>query len=149
LKIVATLQPKDQLTTQLLQQLEQSQKPASASDTAQTAPPLATTSLTANPAPSSFEGKLEGSWTAQPSTGTTITVSFQDKGQFLWKVSRQGKDQQFAGNSSYENGLLTLIQDQNNNTMVGHVTWKDETHFIFKVIGAGADDPGLSFVKSA
>jgi hypothetical protein len=151
LKIVAALQPKDQLTNQLLQQLEQSQKPASVSDTAQapTAPPLETTALTANPAPSGVEGKLEGNWTAQPNPGTTITVTFQDKGHFVWKVSRQGKDQQFAGNSSYENGLLTLVQDQNNNTMVGHVSWKDETHFTFKVTGAGQDDPGLSFVKAA
>jgi len=151
LKIVATLQPKDQLTTQLLQQLQQSQSPASDRETAQaqTAPPIETTVPTANPAPSGVGGKLEGSWTAQPSADTTITLSFQDKGHFIWKVSRQGKDQQFAGNSSYENGLLTLVQDQNNNAMVGRASWKDETHFTFKVIGAGPSDPGLSFVKSS
>ncbi len=152
LKVVARLQPKDQLTSQLLQQLVQTEKPASDSDTtslAQTAPGLATTTLTANPNSSGVEGKLEGSWTAQPNADTTITITFQDKGHFVWKVSRQGKDQQFSGNSSYENGLLTLVQDQNNNTMVGHTGWKDETHFTFKVIGAGPGDPGLSFTKSS
>jgi tetratricopeptide (TPR) repeat protein len=150
-KIVAKLQPKDQLTTQLLQQLVQSQKPASASDTAlaQTASPTETPVSTLNTAPSGTEGKLEGSWTAQPSPDTTITVSFQDPGHFVWKVSRQGKDQQFAGKSSYENGLLTLVQDQNNNTMVGNISWQDPTHFTFKVLGAPPNDPGLSLVKSA
>jgi tetratricopeptide (TPR) repeat protein len=151
LKIVATLQPKDQLTTQLLQQLQQSQNPATVSNSAQaqTAPPVDTSILSATPAPSGFEGKLEGSWTAQPSADTAITVTFQDKGRFGWKVSRQGKEQQFAGTSTYENGLLTLVQDQNNNAMVGHVTWKDDTHFTFKVVGAGPSDPGLSFTRSA
>ncbi len=33
--------------------------------------------------------------------------------------------------------------------MVGNITWRDETHFTFKVPGAGNDDPGLSFSKSS
>jgi hypothetical protein len=32
--------------------------------------------------------------------------------------------------------------------MVGDVTWTDETHFTFKVPGAGPDDPGLHFAKA-
>ena len=87
-------------------------------------------------------GKLEGTWTAQPSPDTTITVTFHDKGHFTWKVTRQGKDQQFSGTSSYENGILTLVQDQNNNAMVGNVIWKDENHFTFKVHGRRAHRPG-------
>ena len=32
--------------------------------------------------------------------------------------------------------------------MVGNVGWIDETHFTFKVPGAGPDDRGLSFTKA-
>jgi len=78
-----------------------------------------------------------------------ITVNFQPEGRFAWKVTRQGKDQQFQGKWSYENGILTLVQDQNNSTMVGNLHWTDETHFNFKVTGAGPGDPGLSFTKAS
>jgi hypothetical protein len=152
LKIVASLQPKDQLTAQLLNQLTQSKNPGATGDStvqAQTAPPVETPPLASNSTASAVDGKLMGSWTAQPSPDTTITLTFQDQGRFNWKVSRQGKDQQFSGNSSGENGLVKLVQDQNNNTLVGQITWKDETHFTFKVVGAGPEDPGLSFTKTS
>ena len=101
----------------------------------------------ASTAPPGKEGKLEGTWTAQPATDVKITVTLSDDGRFTWKVEPAGKGQQFGGKSSYENGILTLVQDQNNNAMVGNVTWQDETHFTFKVVGGTADDPGLSFVQ--
>jgi hypothetical protein len=100
-------------------------------------------------APSSGpEGKLEGTWTAQPAPDTKITVTFQDPNHFVWKVSHQGQDHQFQGDLSYTNGILTLAQDQNN-AMVGDVNWQDPNHFQFKVLGGGASDPGLSFTKSS
>ena len=94
------------------------------------------------------EGKLEGNWSAQPNKDITITLSLQGDGRFDWSVHRAGKDQKFAGKSSYENGILTLVQDQNNNTMVGNVNWTDDTHFTFKVMGAAPSDPGLSFSRA-
>ena len=52
-------------------------------------------------------------------------------GRRAFRLERRqgGKDQSFAGKSSYENGILTLVQDQNNNTMVGNVHWTDEEPF--------------------
>ena len=152
LKIVTSLQPKDQLAAQLVQQIQKTDQSTAGTDVAQGGqagpPQRADHGPSANQhAPSGVAGKLEGSWTAQPSPDTIITVTVQDKGRFAWKVSRQGKDQQFEGNSSFENGILTLVQDQNNNAMVGNVNWKDENHFTFKVVGAGPTDPGLSFTK--
>jgi tetratricopeptide (TPR) repeat protein len=148
LKIVSTLQPKDQLTAQLIQQLQHTDHPAGATDPAkgQNASAEATPAIAAN-TPSVPDGKLEGTWTAQPSPDTTITVTFVDKGHFTWKVAQKGKDQQFSGTSSYENRILTLVQEQNNNAMVGNVVWKDASHFTFKVLGGGTTDPGLSFNK--
>jgi tetratricopeptide (TPR) repeat protein len=149
-RIVSTLQPKDQLSAQLIQQIQKTDQATSGTVAApgQPAASAPTPGVAANAAPSGREGKLKGAWTAQPSPDTTITVTFQGQGHFTWKVTRQGKDQQFSGTSSFENGILTLVQDQNSNAMVGNVTWTDETHFAFKVLGGGTNDPGLSFTKS-
>jgi hypothetical protein len=152
LRIVSTLQPKDSLTPQLIQQLEHKENVAAAGSGA-TQPAGATNAATAAAqpqpaAPAGKEGKLEGTWTAQPSSDTKITLSFESAGRFTWRVDRQGKAQTFAGKLSHENGILTLVQDQNSITMVGNVQWSDETHFIFKIVGGGAGDPGLSFTKA-
>jgi hypothetical protein len=108
------------------------------------------TSVAATPAPSSagIQGKLEGIFSAQPNADTAISLGFLADGRFEWKVTRQGKEQRFAGKFTYENGILTLVQDQNGNAMVGNVTWTDESHFGFKVVGGVSTDPGLSFTKA-
>ena len=146
-KVVSTLQPKDQLTAQLIQQIQHTDQPSdgsgAATTPAETAPAPAATQAAVVPA-----GKLEGAWTAQPAAGTAITVSFVDQAHFTWKVTRQGKDQQFSGKSSYENGILTLVQEQNSNAMVGNIEWKDADHFTFKVLGGGTTDPGLAFTRT-
>jgi len=161
LKNVVVLQPKDQLSSQLMQQLEQKEQPAPGSDLGTaastapaTAPPASAAPASAPaaepaPAPSVKAGDLAGTWTAQPTADTIITLTFPDKARFAWKVARQGKEQQFEGTSTYDNGILTMVQQQNNsNVMVGNVTWKDDDHFTFKVMGGGPNDPGLSFTKS-
>jgi tetratricopeptide (TPR) repeat protein len=176
LKDVVTLQPKDQVSAQLVQQLQQSQNSPDGAPPAQGAAPApspvsappgnpaeappsgpaggappggpAGGAPPAGPAPTGKEGKLEGTWTAQPSPETTITVTFPDPAHFVWKVSHQGQEHQFQGETSFANGILTLAQDQNN-AMVGDVTWKDSGHFQFKVLGGGPSDPGLSFAKSS
>jgi tetratricopeptide (TPR) repeat protein len=151
-KTVSALQPKDTLSAQLLHQLEQSQnqnqnQPAGANIAqAQPAPPENTPAPTASPG---REGKLDGSWTAQPQNDVKINLALQADGRFVWSVAKGGKEQSFAGKSSYENGILTLVQDQNSNTMVGNVSWTDEGHFTFKVMGGPPSDPGLSFSKAA
>jgi tetratricopeptide (TPR) repeat protein len=151
LKHVLALQPKDQLSAQLISQLQHTEQATSPSGTAAAvlAPTPAADTVAASAAATAPAGKLEGAWSAQPSADTTITVTFADQGKFTWKVTRKGKDQQFSGTSTYENGILTLVQDQNNNAMVGNVIWKDPTHMTFKVMGGGATDPGLSFAKAS
>jgi tetratricopeptide (TPR) repeat protein len=150
LKTVVALQPKDQLSAQLLQQLQQSQNNPSPGQVPAdgAAAPTQAALPPSNPAPTGQEGKLEGTWTAQPSQDTTITVTFPDQGHFNWSVAHKGQDQQFQGESSYVNGILTMSQDQNN-AMVGDVIWKDPNHFQFKVLGGGPSDPGLTFAKSS
>jgi tetratricopeptide (TPR) repeat protein len=163
LKNVVALQPKDQLSAQLLQQLERKDQapaggqsqPAPGNDLARYGPGGATPA----PAPTAAEppsssasakpGNLQGSWSAQPTGDTQVLLNFQDQGRFTWTVTRQGKSQPYSGTSTYDNGVLTLVQDQNkNNVMVGNLIWKDDEHFTFKVLGAAPDDPGLAFTRT-
>ena len=112
------------------------------------APGFDTDCPTLFPMPHVKEGRLEGTWTAQPDPETTITLSFLDQGRFTWKVAHKGQDRLIQGKLTSGNGLLTLAQDQGA-PMVGNVTWSDETHFTFKVPGAGPDDPRTEFHQVA
>ncbi len=150
LKNVVALQPRDRLSAALLEQLQQKEQPAAGGDLGRATSGGGGAATPAAPElTSAKQGNLMGIWTAQPAADTTITLIFQDKGHFVWKVSRQGKDQQFDGTSTYDSGILTMVQQQDNkNVMVGNVAWKDDDHFTFKVLGGGPNDPGLSFTKS-
>jgi tetratricopeptide (TPR) repeat protein len=157
LKEVAALQPKDGLSPQLARQLEPSAAgtspgPASGPSAAgpaagalAPAPPLRETSATAPAAPGR-EGRLEGTWTAQADKDTAISLTFPDPSHFTWTVTQQGQTRQLQGKLTYGNGILTLAQDQGP-AIVGNTTWTDETHFTFKVPGAGPNDSGLMFTK--
>ena len=93
------------------------------------------------------EGRFEGAWNAQPDQDTAITLTFLEKGRFVWKVDQKGHNRVLQGRVTSGNGLLTLAQDQGP-PMVGNVTWTDDSHFQFKVPGGGADEAGLAFSKA-
>ena len=79
-KIVSTLQPKDQLSAQLVQQLQKTDQPAAGTELAQGQP--AAGAGTGRRRDDRSAGKEEN-WRVpgRPSlTDTTITVTFQDKG---------------------------------------------------------------------
>ena len=156
LRRVVQLQPKDTLSAQLLQQLDKAGQPgeAPAPGAAQPAAPALNGPEPVAGAPvaaSKVEGNLAGNWTAEPGQDTSIRLSFEGGNQFVWQVTRQGKTQEIRGDRTYGNGLLTLAQtgDQaQQQPMVGRITWQDENHFTFKVIGGPPNDPGLTFTKS-
>ena len=147
---VAALQPKDQVSAQLAARLGQPQRSAAGTDVVETS---ALNSVTAPPGtgePSSTPapGTLDGTWTAQPTEDTTITVAFGDQGRFVWTVKRQGKDERFEGTSSCVGGILTLIRDRSSEALVGMLHWQDENRFAFKVLGSGRAETGLSFTRT-
>jgi tetratricopeptide (TPR) repeat protein len=171
LERVTQLQPNDKLSAQILASLRQASQPAVAGATGAsptaltpttlaTAPPLTAPAATAPPvttsaAPSGREGQLTGEWTAHPAQAqdSTITMTFTEGNHFVWKVTQQGKTQQFQGDRTFGNGILTLAQSgeqaQAQPPLVGRVTWQDENHFNFKLIPGEPGDPGLSFAKSS
>ena len=158
LKEVASLQPQDGLAPQLARQLEPPAaaaapsglssglvSPGPAASSPAVSLPTAPPPLSAPSAPVR-EGRLEGTWTAQPDKDTSISVSIPDPGHFTWTVTQQGQPRQLQGRLTFGNGILTLAQDQGP-AIVGNITWIDENHFTFKVPGAGPNDPGLTFTK--
>jgi tetratricopeptide (TPR) repeat protein len=134
LKDVVALKPGDTLSTQLLRQLS---------------PPSASTT-TAAPEPAEStppEGAtIAGTWQASPAADTTIALTIQPGGEFTWRVTLKGQSRQFAGKSTYGEGLLTLVQDAGP-ALVGRVIWKDASHMTFHLVGDGTEDPGLSFSR--
>jgi tetratricopeptide (TPR) repeat protein len=150
LKRVLALQPKDTVAAQLIKRLDPSAASGGAASSQPSTPPpgpaLVPGTATA-PAGSVKQGRLEGSWTAQPDPDTTITLSLRDAGQFTWKVAHKGQDRVIQGKETSGNGLLTLVQEQGT-PIVGNIVWVDETHFTFRIAGGGPEDPGLSFTKT-
>jgi tetratricopeptide (TPR) repeat protein len=139
-KQVAQLQPDDKLSSQLAAQLT---KPADGAANAQqaAAAPAAPASSVAVPA-----GNIVGTWTASPAQGTSIALTVNADGTFVWKVTDKGQTRQLAGEETFGNDMLTLAQ-KDGTPMVGKVTWQDASHFTFQAAGGGPSDPGLSFSR--
>ena len=143
LKEVVKLQPADQLSAQLVTQLS-GDKAAGGSPALPAAPSPA-------PAPAGRSRRHRAeprrdTWKASPAQGTTIELTLGGDSKFNWNVVSQGKSQPIEGTYTYENGVLTLTQSENN-AMVGKVAWKDDGHFKFQAMGGGPNDPGLSFTR--
>ncbi|MFO0908110.1 MAG: tetratricopeptide repeat protein [Isosphaeraceae bacterium] len=144
-KQVVALKPDDSLSAKLLKQLS---PPAAL---AATTAPGAATPPTAPPETAADTkvpdgAKIAGNWTAKPSTDTTVALSIADDGKFDWKVTKNGKAQEFTGTSTFGQGLLTLAQP-NGPVLVGRVSWADANHITFRIAGDGPEDPGLSFAR--
>jgi tetratricopeptide (TPR) repeat protein len=140
LRQVVALKPKDSLSAKLLRQLDPSLDKSTTAAPATGAP---TPAADTTPPEGAMIG---GTWRAQPTADTAITLTIQPGGPFTWDAERKGHKQRFSGSSTYGAGLLTLVQD-NGPAMVGRVSWTDASHMTFRIAGEGPEDPGLSFSK--
>ena len=86
LKAVVQLDPKDQLSAQLLGSI-------SAADTVQPAAP-SQPAASAKPADAA---SLVGNWTATRADSATIKLALAGDGKFTWSLDQKGKPQQFSG----------------------------------------------------
>ena len=139
LKQVVALKPGDTLSAKLLRQLD---PPKDSTSTA--------AASAATPAPTDTTppqgASIAGTWNAKPAADTAVALSIQPGGDFTWQVTQKGQEQQFAGTSTYGDGILTLAQDKGPG-LVGRVSWTDASHITFRIVGDGPEDPGLSFSK--
>ncbi|MGD0899109.1 MAG: tetratricopeptide repeat protein [Thermoguttaceae bacterium] len=135
LREVVRLNPRDQLSAQLLNGI-------SASDTAVPAAP----SMPAAPARPADASSLVGNWTAMRADNATIKLALAGDGRFTWALDQNGKPQQFSGTYTLADNLLVLKQG-NNPMMVGQVASLAGDRFNFKLAGDNPADPGLTFAR--
>ncbi|MGA2035179.1 MAG: tetratricopeptide repeat protein [Thermoguttaceae bacterium] len=135
LKEVVRLNPKDQLSAQLLTSI-------SAPEIAERAAPSRPAAAT-KPADAS---SLAGNWTATRVDGATIKLALAGDGKFTWALEQNGKPQQFSGTYTVADNLLVLKQGDNP-MMVGQVASPVNDRFNFKLAGDNPSDPGLTFVR--
>ncbi|HEV3137490.1 MAG TPA: tetratricopeptide repeat protein [Pirellulales bacterium] len=132
-KEVVRLNPKDELSAQLLASLVS--QPGSAQPPGPSAPaaPVSASSLV-------------GKWKADRPDGTSIGLDLTKDSKFTWKFAQQEKTQEFNGTYSVADNLLILNKD-NNPVMVGQVKPLADRSFNFKLAGNSPSDPGLTFNK--
>ncbi len=141
LKAVVQLDPKDQLSAQLLSSI-------SAPNTAEPAVP-SQPAAPAKPAGTMYSwsaSSLVGNWTATRADSTTIKLALAGDGKFTWSLDHNGKPQQFSGTYTVADNLLVLKQGDNP-MMVGQVAALASDRFNFKLAGDNPGDPGLTFVR--
>ncbi len=131
------LNPKDQLSSQLLRSL-------TTPDPTDDAPVVPATP--AAPARPADAASLVGNWAATRSDKATIKLALGSDGKFVWAVDQNGKPQQFSGTYSVSDNLLVLKQG-NNPVMVGQVDLQAANRFNFKLAGDNPSDPGLTFER--
>jgi tetratricopeptide (TPR) repeat protein len=128
------LNPKDQLSPQLLAGLS---KQASGGDTAAV--------QASAPSPPVDRAALVGAWTASRSDGAAIALDISEDATFCWKYTQQGKlQQEFRGTYTVAENLL-ILKCSGNPTLIGQVSAMDGGRFNFKLVGSNASDPGLTF----
>ena len=139
-KEVVRLNPKDQLSAQLLNSIS---APATAAPgTAEQAAP----SPPAAPVKPADASSLVGNWTATRADSATIKLVLAGDGKFTWALDHNGKPQQFSGTYTVADNLLVLKQGANP-MMVGQVAALANDRFNFKLAGDNPSDPGLTFVR--
>jgi hypothetical protein len=144
LKQVVALKPDDTISTKLLKQLEPAVQNAPGGAAAP-GPAQLPEPIPANLTPPAG-ATLNGTWNAKPNPDTTINLTVRPDNSFTWQVTQKGQTQEFSGTSTFGGGVLTLAQEKGP-VLVGRVSWTDANHVVFRIIGNGADDPGLSFSK--
>src|SRR5262249_15524717 len=94
------------------------------------------------------QSALVGTWTAQPDNKTSIKLMLQPDGKFTWDVAKSNGQNQLHGNYMVASGdQLPLAQDQQGGTLAGSVAIVNNGRFTFRLTGAPASDPGLTFVR--
>jgi hypothetical protein len=168
-KVVA-MQPKDELSAQLLETLRNSAPaggqpatvaPADAPPEGRPAPfaaqpapaelPSALPEPAATPAPVAEPGPqfpLEGTWKATNPGGDPITLVVRPDQSFTWDFQEQNQPRQIAGTSSVGAGGLLTLAGASEGVLVGRITWTDADHFTFRLLNGPKGDAGLSFARS-
>lgn len=139
---VLKLQPKDQLSAQLLTLVGGTAEVPPGTDP-KPQPPDAGNEPT--PPKEIDAAKIVGKWTAKRKDGALFSLSLDKDEKFNWSFENKGKTQEFGGKYSVDGAILVLVR-ADGAQMPGLVTVADKG-FNFKLYGGAPDDPGLDFKK--
>jgi len=154
LQEVVQLNPKDQLSAQLLASLTSPQTAGASSAGAPSAvpgspPPIAGSTepiAPAAPAAPVDATALAGRWTATRPDGSTVVLNLGNDSKYDWNYTSNGQSHNFAGTFTLADNLLVLKQGDTP-TMVGQVTLINNRQFNFKMPGDNPNDSGLMFTR--
>ena len=143
LEAVVKLQPKDQLSAQLLKGIttpapeDGSNGPALApSDTGAPAEP-------AVPATPVELADVLGNWKANRPDGSHFELKLTQDNKFTWQSTQQDKKLTLAGTYTLANNYL-ILSANDQNALVGRVAMENGD-LRFKLAGGNPSDPGLAF----
>jgi len=146
---VVKLQPKDQVAKDLLALVDKPKDgevvnaPAPRDAGIPDATPVAKPDENARPINADA---IAGDWKASRDDGSKFDLDLKKDKTFTWKFDQGSRHEDFSGTYTTEGSLL-LLQKQDGGAMVGHVDQNGEGKFTFKLLGAPADDPGLTFSR--
>lgn len=144
---VVKLEPKDRVAADLLALVDkpkdsdvvESPPPAPAEETA----PVSKPDENVRPIDAAA---MAGTWQATRDDGSKFKLDLRKDKTFTWHFTQDSRDEEFSGTYSTEGSLL-ILQRQEGGAMVGHVAQDGDGRFTFKLLGAPADDPGLTFSR--
>jgi hypothetical protein len=144
LAAVVELEPRDQLSAQLLAGLR-AKAPAELPD-GEAAPELPAAEAPVENTPQVAAADLVGEWKASRADGSQFELSLSDDSKFHWHFSQQEKAQEFSGTYTLANNLL-ILSASGQNTLVGQVSLEASDKMLFKLAGGSQADPGLTFTR--
>ena len=135
---VVRLEPKDQLSAQLLKGLTSppGQKPGPADSQVAAAP-------VGQPVD---EVSIVGDWKANRADGSNFELNLTGDKRFSWRFDQQGKQQEMTGTYTLANNFLILTASDQN-SLVGQVAMQPGNRLAFKLAGGNPAEPGLTFTR--
>ena len=127
---VVQLQPKDELAAQFVKLLT----PPSEAPTVAATDPARAADAAEMLEPSPPPAALVGTWKARPMPDVSIELTLLKDGQFTWEVIANGHADSIGGEADYQDGVLTLTQDDAP-ALIGKVVNLGEKQFGFELLG--------------
>lgn len=147
---VVKLEPRDRVAKDMLALVD---KPKDGDREGADAPPPVPTEETAQAEPRPREDvrpiaadAIAGQWKSSRDDGSKFDLDLKSDNTFTWKFNQGSRNEDFSGTYTTEGSLLVL-QRQDGGAMVGHVAQDGDSRFTFKLLGAPADDAGLTFIR--
>ena len=152
LQQVVTLVPNDAVATNLLKMMTSSQQQQVAQSTDPTAqptpqPPVNLPAPSQSTAPPVDPATVVGNWQSSRDDGSNFALSLNADNTFKWTFTPKSQPpQSFDGNFKIEGNVIAL-ERTGGGSLVAEITANDGMKFNFKMVGAPAEDPGLTFIR--